>query len=270
MARRSGNWLDSAPVLADTVRFGVPEWLTSELAAEIGRGIIVTIVVTLVTTASSFVVGLTAAIGRRSRRDWARRISATFIEIFRNVPALILLIFWAFAVPNLLPADLRRTVFFRNGFWDLLGDITTLPLPYYACAAVVALTCNTGAHLAEVLRSGLDAVPPDRVAAARSLGATTRVAYFTVTIPDGVRIAFPGVINRLIHNLKNTALVGFVAVPDAFQEIQGAITDTFQATELLIAAAILYLALATLLEFGLRRIEVALWRGRSLDRTVDV
>lgn len=248
----------------------MPSWLTAELSGEIAQGVIITIALTLLTSVTSFVVGLAAAIGRRSRHRNRRRIAGTFVEIFRNVPALILLIFFAFAVPNLFPSGLRRTIFFNNWFVDLIGTITTLPLPYYGIAAIVALTANTGAHLAEVLRTGLDAVPQARVDAARSLGASARSAYFNVTIPDGVRIAFPGVINRLIHNLKNTALVSFVAVPDAFQEIQGAITKTFEATELLIFAAVLYLALATVLEFGLRRIEAALWRGRPIDRTLDV
>lgn len=248
----------------------MPEWLTGELGAEIASGVVVTIVLTLITSVAAFAVGLTAAIGRRSRHRWARRLAGTFVEIFRNVPALILLLFFAFAVPNLFPADIRRTLFFNNWLVDVAKTVTSLPLPYYAVAAVVALTANTGAHLAEVLRAGMDAVPESRVDAARSLGASARTAYFTVTIPDGVRIAFGGVVNRLVHNLKNTALVSFVAVPDAFAEIQGAITETFVATDLLVFAALVYLTLATLLEFGLRRIEAALWRGRPVDRTADV
>ncbi|MEM7093317.1 MAG: amino acid ABC transporter permease [Actinomycetota bacterium] len=246
------------------------DWLTADIAGEMARGVAVTIVLTIVTSISSFLVGLTAAIARRSRRNWLRPIATAFVEIFRNVPALILIIFFAFAVPNLFPAGLRGTLFFDNPLVDLLGAITTLTLPYYALAAAVALTLNTGAHLAEVIRPGLDAVPAARIDAARSLGASARTAYFTVTIPDGLRIGFPGIINRLVHNLKNTALVSFVAVPDAYQEIQAAITETFRATELLVFAAVLYLALATVLEFGLRRIERALWRGRPIDRMVDV
>lgn len=248
----------------------MPTWLTAELSGEIARGIAVTIVLTIVTSLSSLAVGLTAAIARRSERRGVRLVAGAFVETFRNVPALILLIFFAFAVPNVLPAELRRTVFFDNGFVDTVGTVTTLPLPYYAIAAVIALTVNTGAHLAEVIRAGLDSVPASRVEAARSLGATARSAYLTVAVPDGIRIAFPGITNRLVHNLKNTALVSFVAVPDAFQEIQAAITKTFQATELLIAAAVIYLALATVLEWGLHRIEAALWRGRPIDRAIDV
>ena len=248
----------------------VPDWLTAELSSEIARGVVVTVVLTVLTSLTSFAVGLAAAIGRRSRRRRRRWVAATFVEIFRNVPALILLIFFAFAVPNVFPADLRRQIFFDNPVVDAVGSITTLPLPYYGIAAIIALTANTGAHLGEVIRSGRDAVPAARAEAARSLGASRWTAYATVVIPDGLRIAFPGIINRLVHNLKNTALVSFVAVPDAFQEIQAAITKTFEATELLVFAAVLYLALATLLEFGLRRIESLLWRGRPVDRTIDV
>jgi len=248
----------------------VPPWLDADLASELARGVLVTISLVLLTSVASCVLGLLAATGRRSPGVAVRRLSATFVEIFRNVPALILLIFFAFAVPNVLPADLRRSLLFDNAVMDAISTVTTLPLPYYALAAATALTANTAAHLAEVVGSGMDAVAPTRAEAARTLGASARQANWSVTVLDGVRIAFPGIINRLVHNLKNTALVGLVAVPDAFQEIRGAIDETFEATQLLLFAAVLYLALATVLEFGLRRLEVALWRGRPIDRVVDV
>ena len=89
-------------------------------------------------------------------------------------------------------------------------------------------------------------------------------------VPDAVRTSFPGITNRLVHNLKNTALVGFVAVPDLFQELQATITRTFQATRTLLLAAVLYLILAALLEFVLGRFEKSIRRGRPTDRLIDV
>lgn len=250
----------------------IPDWLTPELTRQLLGGAAVTVALVVITTVTSFVVGLLAAIGRRSRRRHLGfpQIATTFVEIFRNVPALILIIFFAFAVPNLFPAGLRRTVFFANPIMDLAETVTGLPLPYYALAAIAALTCNTGAHLAEVLRAGMNAVPLSRIESARSLGASARQAYFTVTIPDGIRLSFAGITNRLTHNLKNTALASFVAVPELFSEVQGAITKTFQASGLLVAAALMYLVLSGVFEFGLGRVERSLWRGRSIDRRVDV
>lgn len=248
----------------------IPDWLDGELVGALVEGLLVTIAIVLITTVASMILGLASAIGQRSRRRLVPAIARLWVTVFRNVPALILVIFFAFAIPNLVGSTTRRAIFFDNAIIDAVSSITGLALPFYALAACVALTCNTSGHLAEIMRSGLDAVPAERIAAARSLGATARGAYFGVTIPDGLRISWPAISNRLIHNLKNTSLVSFVAVPDLFNAAQGAINKTFQATELLILVAIVYLALSTALDFGLRRIERALWRGRPIDRLVDV
>jgi His/Glu/Gln/Arg/opine family amino acid ABC transporter permease subunit len=248
----------------------VPDWLTPDLASQIARGTAVTVVLVIITSIGAFAVGIAAAIGRNSSVRAARSAATVFVEVFRNVPTLILLIVFTFAIPNVVSADIRRRIFFDNAFVDTVGDITSLPLPYYALAATAALVLNTGAHLAEILRSGTNAVPAARIDASRTLGASAAETYRRVVLPDSLRIAFPAVTNRLVHNLKNTALVGLVAVPDVFQEIRGAIDETFAATQLLVFAAGFYLVLSLLLEAGLHRIEVALWRGRPIDRTTDV
>jgi len=246
------------------------DFFSGLLTGDILLGAAVTVVVTILTSITSFALGAAAALGRRSDRPVRRRLAGAFVETFRNVPALILLIFFAFAIPNVFPQDLRRTIFFDNSFIDGLGTVTFLTIPYYAIAAIVALSANTGAHLAEVIGAGIDTIPSQRIEAARSLGASRRSLYRTVILPDAVRVSFPGITNRLVHNLKNTALVGFVAVPDLFQELQATITRTFQATRTLLLAAVLYLILAAVLEFVLGRFERSIRRGRPLDRRLDV
>ena len=248
----------------------LPDWITDTFVSDIAAGTAVTIGLTLLTTVFSVAIGILAALARSSERTGRRRIATWFVEVFRNVPALILLIFFAFAIPNTFPQDLRRQIFFQNPIIDFASEVTSLPLPYYAFAAIVALSANTGAHLGEVIRSGIGSIAPQRLEVARSLGASRATMHRTITIPDAVRISFPGITNRLVHNLKNTALVGFVAVPDAFQEIQATITRTFEATATLTFAAILYLVLAAIFEFGLGTIERGLWRGRPITRSADV
>lgn len=233
----------------------LPDWLTPQVQEQLIEGLIATLGLTIVTTITSLTLGYWAALGRSSNRPMLRKIAGGYVEIFRNVPALILVIFFAFAVPNLFPIELRRPIFFSNPLADTLGDFTGFPIPYYGAAAALALTLNTGAHLAEIFRSGFASVPASRVDAARSLGASYSAALRAVVAPIGIRIAFPAISNRLIHNLKNTSLASFVAVPELFQVIQGSITRTFRATELLLFAAILYLVLSTVMTFGLRLIE---------------
>lgn len=231
------------------------DWLTPELQADVVDGLIITVGLTIVTSVTSLVLGYWAALARSSDRPLRRRVAKIFVEIFRNVPALILVLFFAFAVPNIVGIDTRRTIFFDNPVVDALGAVTGVPIPYYLAAAVLALTLNTGAHLAEVIRSGFNSVPVSRVDAARSLGASQLDAMRAVVAPIGFRIAFPAVSNRLIHNLKNTSLASFVAVPEFFQVVQGEITRTFQATTLLLFAAFMYLVLSTIMTFGLRLVQ---------------
>lgn len=236
------------------------EWLTPELREDVIDGLIITIGLTLVTSIASFVLGYWAALGRSGHQPIRRRIAGIYVEIFRNVPALILVLFFAFAVPNIVPIEPRRTLFFDNPVVDALGTVTGVPIPYYLVAAVLALSLNTGAHLAEIIRSGFNSVPISRVDAARSLGASELVALRAVVAPIGIRVAFPAITNRLVHNLKNTSLASFVAVPELFQTIQGEINRTFQATTLLLFAAVMYLALSTVMTFGLQLVEQQLGR----------
>lgn len=248
----------------------LPDWLTPQVQEQLIDGLILTVGLTIVTSITSLLAGYWAAIWSDSNSRVKQRLAGIFIELFRNVPALILVIFFAFAVPNVFPIDLRRTIFFNNPVVDLLGDIIDVPIPYYAAAAALALTLNTGGHLAEVFRSGFAAVPRSRVDAARSLGASETAALRAVVAPIGIRIAFPAVSNRLIHNLKNTSLASFVAVPELFQVIQGSITRTFRATELLIFAAILYLVLSTVMTAGLALIERRLGKVQGAGEQLRV
>ncbi len=246
------------------------EWLTPDIQDRLIDGVVVTVIVTLVTSVASMILGATAAVARGHRRRAVRLPSTIFIDLFRNVPALILIIFFAFALPNVFSPDLRRSVFFDNPVVEGLGNVTGLPLPYYAVAASIALSLNTGAHLAEIMRSGIATIPATRVEVARSLGASRLTVLRTVVLPDGLRACFPAVSTRLVHNMKNTALVSFVAVPDLFSAIQGSITKTFRATEFLVLAAVLYLALSAIMTAGLGLIEARLRRGRPVRRTLGV
>lgn len=230
----------------------------------ITSGVVVTVGITLITTVLATALGVGVGTLRLAERRAVRTGAATFVEVFRNIPALIQVIFWAFAFPNAFPADVRRAIFFDNGVMDGVGAVTGLVLPYYAIAAGFALVLNTGAHVAELFRAGVRTMPIEQVEAARLLGAGRRQVFWRILLPGGLRASFPAVSTRLIHNMKNTALASFVAVPELFNAVQGSITRTFRATEFLLIAAALYLALATVMTVLLGRIERALHRGRPI------
>ena len=213
------------------------DWLTPETLDLLAHGVAVTIVLTLITSVVSLVVGVVVGTLRLIDNGPVRAGAGAFVEVFRNIPALIQIIFWAFAFPSLFPQDARQAIFFDNAAMDWLGGVTGLSLPYYAVAACVGLVLNTSAHLAELFRAGVSTLPKEHVDAARTLGAERRAVFWAILLPGGLRAAFPAVTTRLIHNMKNTALVSFVAVPDLFHAVQGSITRSFRATEFLVAAA---------------------------------
>ena len=235
-------------------------WLTPEVVGLLARGLVFTLLLTAVTSVTSLLVGVMVGTMRLSTRPFIRRLAGIYVDLFRNIPALVLIIFFAFALPNLVPVEMRQRLFFDNGFvrWGQL--LTGLSLPYYMLAAIVALTLNTSAYLSELFRAGVGTIPREYADAARSLGASQMVVFWQILLPQGFRAAFPAIATRLIHNMKNTALVAFVAVPDFFHATQTAITRTFRATEFLFLAAVMYLFLSISLAAFLRWIEG--WLGR--------
>ena len=221
----------------------------------------------MVTSVTSFVVGIGVGTLRLSSNRLIRNAAGAFVEVFRNIPALIQIIFWAFAFPSLFPADARAIIFFDNSAMAWLTMATGLGIPYYALAACFGLTLNTGSHIAELFRAGVGTLPRERVDTARLLGARTLALFWSILLPGGVRAAFPAITTRLIHNMKNTALASFVAVPELFQAVQASITQSFRAVEFLMVAAVVYLLLSTLMAALLRQVDIGLHRGRAYVRS---
>ena len=148
------------------------DWLSPELGRLLARGLLYTITLTLITSILSLFVGIFVGSLRVSGRPLLSRAAGVYVEIFRNIPALVLIIFFAFAVPNLFAVEYRQSLFFDNVLMNWAEGISGLSLPYYGLAVITALTLNTSAYLAELFRAGVGTIPRQIVDAARSLGAT--------------------------------------------------------------------------------------------------
>ena len=234
------------------------DWLSPELGRLLARGLLYTVALTAITSLLSLIAGILVGSLRISGRPLLSRAAAVYVEIFRNIPALVLIIFFAFAVPNLFAVELRQTLFFDNTVVNWAEILSGLLLPYYAMAVILALTLNTSAYLAELFRAGVGTIPRQIVDAARSLGATRKAVYRQILLPQGIRAAFPAIATRLIHNMKNTALASFVAVPEFFHSTQTSITRSFFALQFLLLAALIYLLMSATFAALLRQIERSL------------
>ncbi len=153
---------------------------------------------TLIYTAVAFVVGLALAVVlalmRLSPIGAYRWISTAYIEFFRGLPALLVVLLMAFGIP----------IAFSG--WTPPGGTVG--------AGVVGLILVAAAYMAETLRAGIQAVPKGQTEAARSLGMSASRTTFTVVLPQAFRIVIPPLTNEFVLLIKDTALlfvIGFAA-----------------------------------------------------------
>ncbi|MDR1852914.1 MAG: amino acid ABC transporter permease [Propionibacteriaceae bacterium] len=152
-----------------------------------------------------------------------RWFAIIFIEIFRGLPAMLTIFAFAFMVPMVFQ--------FR---WPV-GGIT---------GGLIGLACVTAAYNAEVIRSGLEAVPRGQREAARSLGMTMMATNLLIILPQGIRIVIPPLTNEFVMLLKDTALLFIAGASIEMRELttmgRDGLTTYANATPLLIAG-MLYL-----------------------------
>ena len=219
------------------------------------EGFWMTVQIALVAGALSLVWGLVLALLRAAPgrpMKPLRGLAITYIDVFRGIPLLlvILLIDGSLPVLDIFPQWLRAPDFFGKPeiFWY----------------GVMAITLTYGAYYAEVYRAGLDAVPYGQMEAARSLGMSHARAMRHVIVPQAIRKVIPPMLNDFIALMKDTSLVGVIALVEvvkAGREIQA---ETFNSSALTVGALmfiIVTVPLARLVDRLIARQQLAMRRA---------
>lgn len=148
------------------------------------QGAMMTLLLTLCSLLFGIVISLVLALLKESRFRGARGLAFVYLWVFRGTPVLFQIIF----VYNVLPTfGLRFSAF---------------------TCAVLALSLNEGAYMAEILRSGLQAVKSGQRTAGMARGQIMR----KIVLPQAARIVLPPMGNQMISMLKSSALVSVIAV----------------------------------------------------------
>jgi polar amino acid transport system permease protein len=219
------------------------------------EGFWMTIQIALVAGVLSLVWGLVLALLRAAPGRGMKPVRAAaiaYIDVFRGVPLLlvILLIDGSLPVLDVFPQWLRSPEF--------LGK------PEIFWYGVMAITLTYGAYYAEVYRAGLDAVPYGQMEAARSLGMSHARAMRHVIVPQAVRKVIPPMLNDFIALMKDTSLVGVIALVEvvkAGREIQA---ESFNSSALTLGAIlfiIVTIPLARVVDRLIARQQLALRRA---------
>ncbi|MBT6209755.1 MAG: amino acid ABC transporter permease [Woeseia sp.] len=181
-------------------------------------GLRVTISLGAVSIVAGLVLGLTIALIRLYGVRPAQLVARLFIDLFRSIPILVLLIVVYYALPFV---GLNLSAFM---------------------SAALSLTLVSAAYTAEIFRAGIEAVPRGQFEASFALGLNYRQMMWDVILPQAVRIVIPPLTGNCINVIKDTALASVVAMPDLVKQATQAQALEANPTPL-IAAAFMYIAI---------------------------
>jgi len=183
----------------------------------ISQGVIVTLQFTCTAIVGGFLIGLLFALMQLTRSFILNAIATAYLSIFRGTPMLVQLSIIYFGIPSVTPLDL--SVFF---------------------AGSLALSLNSGAYVAEILRSGIQSIDKGQMEAARSLGVSYMYMMRDLILPQAFRNIFPALVNEGITLLKDTALVSIIGAHEIMRNAQLVSAETYNYFTPLLMAAILY------------------------------
>jgi His/Glu/Gln/Arg/opine family amino acid ABC transporter permease subunit len=189
-------------------------------------GFLVTIELSLIALIAAVVVGTTFGTIGNSKNRFLRVLALTYVEICRNIPLLVHILFW-------------------------YVGLSALRIPNFWCG-VIGLSLHSGAYIAEIVRSGIQSVPSGQEEAALSTGLTEFQAMLYIIYPQAFRIIIPSISGMFSQLIKDSSLASVVAVSElTFQagRIEG---ETFRSFEAYLGISIMYFVFITLINSCLR------------------
>jgi His/Glu/Gln/Arg/opine family amino acid ABC transporter permease subunit len=199
-----------------------PIWANRDLILD---GLITTIGLSALGLILALIVGVVVGTAGASQRRGVRVAAATYVEVMRNIPLLVHMYVW-------------------------YVGLAFLKLPPFWCA-VAALTLYSGAYVAETIRAGMNAVPRGQGLAALATGLTRMQALRLVTYPQALRIVTPSLASLASQLIKDSSLASVITVAELTYEAAAIEGQTFRTFEVYITITLLYLALVTLVTWGL-------------------
>lgn len=200
-------------------------------------GLLVTLQIGVTSILCGLVGGLALAVTRLYAPAFVKLLIRIYIDIFRSIPLLVLLIVVYYALPFV---GIRLSPFL---------------------SAVTALSLVSAAYTAEIFRAGIEAIPHGQFEASAALGLSSKDTMIDVILPQAIRIVIPPLTNNCINVMKDTALASVVAMPDLLKQATQAQALAANPTPL-IGAALIYIALLWPMVAVVARLEKYFSRGK--------
>lgn len=197
---------------------------------QLEQGALLTLWISLLALLISFPLGLLGALLRVSANRVVRYLMATYVELFRNIPIIVVLYLLFFLLPE-------------NG----------LPLTGMQ-AGVLGLSLNSTAFLIEIFRGGLSAIPAGQYEAAQALSLSRRKTFNKIIFPQLLKVVFPSLGNQVVMVVLGSAQASIIGVAELTYQTQSIGSVVFRYFEVFLVAAIFYIICVHVISYAWRLI----------------
>lgn len=193
------------------------------------KGMQVTIEAALLSIVFGILIGLLASLVRVARVPVLSQIASAYIWVIRGTPMIVQALFVYFGTPQvvrMMVEDFRMTPF---------------------VAGVITLSLNAGAYLAEIFRSGIQAVDVGQVEASRSLGLSQGRTMLKIVLPQAFKITIPSLVNQFIITVKDTSILTVIGLSEIVNQANQYVSIRYDYFETYLWVGVVYLVIISVL-----------------------
>ncbi|MCW5642854.1 MAG: amino acid ABC transporter permease [Rhodoferax sp.] len=191
-----------------------------------------TILVSVCAIVLSVIIGALVAVAGLSRRKSLNRINRVYVELFRSIPLLVLMLWVFYGLPVIIGLQ--------------LGVFAT---------GVLSLAISDSAFEAEVFRAGIQSVPKGQVEAARSLGLGWSLTMRLVVMPQAIKVILPALGNQFVYVLKMSSLISVIGLQELTRRANELNVSEYRPLETYTLLVVEYLVLILFVSYLVRRME---------------
>ncbi|BBO79940.1 ABC transporter permease [Desulfosarcina ovata subsp. sediminis] len=203
-------------------------------------GLWITLKISVLATIVGVIIGIISGLMRISDNPALRWTSIVYVELIRGSPLMVQILVWYFVLGTLI-----NDLLSANGW----GQIPAL---WYG---VASLACFAGAYVSEIVRGGIQSIHRGQTEAARSLGMNYAQSMRYIILPQALRRILPPLAGQFISLIKDSSLLGIIAIRELTKAAREAVTATLQPFEVYILLGLLYLVLTFSLSMYVQYLE---------------
>lgn len=223
-------------------------------------GAVITLLITVIGILIGSIIGLFMSLAKLSANKLISFFATAYIDFFRGTPLLVQIMIIYFGIPNLL-------MLMHEQWVDYVGvPIAEKFTMDVWVAAIISISLNSAAYIAEIFRAGIQSIDKGQIEAAYSLGMNRVQVLYHVILPQAFRRIIPPMGNEFIMLLKDTSLLSIIGFEELARKTQLEVARTYATFELWMACAFIYLVMTIIFSRLLSMLEERLKTDKNGEK----